>query len=194
MPRSLALLFTLGLVIPLVAAKCGGGSTSYLAGGEVVGDSLSHRAVDYELTSDNYRRWLAAQDALDSTDAEGTVRLDTRRLTDEDIDRAIRELEARAKARAAIESVGFSVRDYVLTTIVLAQSWDAVNDPGSRAVGLRAENIEFLRRQAAEDGAVRQRPRARFIDDDSDSDSDGDSERRGGKHRGRRGRGSDSDS
>lgn len=189
-PRLRSPLLSLGFLVPLMAARCGGGS-SYLAGGEVVGDSLAtYRAVDYQLTSDNYTRWLKARGALDSVNVEPTVRLNTRRLTDADIDRVIQDLESQPRARAAIESRGLSVRDYVLTTIALAQSWDAANRPTVHVSGLPPRNVEFLRRQAAEDGVVRERPRARFLDDDSDDDS----ERPGRRHRKRHGGDSDSDS
>lgn len=181
----------LALAVPLLAAKCGDDRTR-LVGGEVVEDSLTaYRALDYQLTSDRYRLWQQAQSTLDTVDLDLRVRLDTRRLTDEDIDRAVEELANVPRARAAIESAGLSVRDYVLTTIALAQSWDAVSRPSARFSAVPKENVAFLRGRLPDDDAVRIRPRARFLHDDSD-DSDSESERRGRRNRG--GRDSDTDS
>lgn len=184
----------LGLALPVAAAKCGGDSAQ-LVGGEVVGsDSLTaYRAVDYKLTSENYRRWLQAQSALDSVNVDARVRLNTRRLTDDDIDSVVEELQAHKTARPAIESSGLSVKDYVLTTIALAQSWDAVKTPGERFRNVPQENVAFLRR-GVDDSVVRTRPRARILDDDSDGDSDSDSESDRDKRKKHKGRGSDSDS
>jgi hypothetical protein len=187
--RLLSPAFGLALALPLLAA-CG--DRSEVAGGEVLGDSVI--ALDHELTSDNYTKWRRAQDALDSANVDLKVRLDSRRATAADIDRAIEAIEEQDEARRTIESVGFGVRDFVLTTLALAQSWDAVNRPSVRISGLRPENVEFLRQQAAEDPRVRTRPRARVLDDDSDDDDSDDSDRRRGRNRGRGGRDSDSDS
>jgi hypothetical protein len=184
--RLLSRAFVLAVALPLLAVNCK--DRSGVAGGEVVGDSVI--ALDHELTSDNYTKWRHAQDALDSANVDLKVRLDSRRSTAADIERAIEAIEAQPEARRAIESVGQSVRNFVLTTVALAQSWDAVNRPNVPIVGLRPDNVEFLRLRAAEDPRVRSRPSTRVIDDDSD---DGDSDRRRGKRRGR-GRGSDSDS
>lgn len=164
--RRFALAFCFGLVTVL-GAKCGG-EASYLADGDVTGDSAAYRAVKYELTSDNYRRWHAAEAALDSAGVEASVRLDTRHLTDADIERAIAEVEDDSTVKAAIEGAGLSVRDYVLTTIALAQSWDAVNSRDVRVVGLAQRNADFLRSQAAPGDTVQERPRATVFEDDSD--------------------------
>ena len=174
--RLLRSLCAVGLVT-LLGAKCGGG---YLANGEATADSSTYRAITYELTSDKYRRWLAAQDAMDSAGVEASVHLDTRRLTDADIERAIVELESDSTAMDALESTDFNARDYVLTTIALAQSWDAVNSADVRVAGLAQHNVDFLRTRAATDSTVRARPRALLIADDSDDDDRG--ERRGPKH------------
>lgn len=195
-PRRLQYALVIGFFASLVAAKCGGkpDTAGLLSGGEVTSDSAAFRALDYPITSDNYRKWLQAQSALDSVDVDPKLRISPRKLTGPDIDRVIETLEARPAARAAIESSGLSVRDYVLTTIALAQSWDAVNRPRADLTGIPSENIEWMRRQAADDPVVRERPRARILDDDSDTDSEDsdDSDRKRRKHR--NGRDSDSDS
>lgn len=172
--------------------------------GAVLGDS-SYEAIDYRLTSESYKKWLVAQQALDSAGVRPMERINVRDVADEDIARVTQSLENQAAAKAAIESAGLTVRDFVLTTIALAQSWDAVNGPRDRVLGARPENLDFLRAQAATDSAIRTRPPtgAGIVDDsptidgsdsDSDTDKDSDSDSRGkGKdkdHRkGNRGRG-----
>lgn len=163
-----------------------------VSGGDVLSDSV-YEAIDYTLTSDNYKRWLAAQHALDSAGIRFDERIDVRSVSDDDVDRVTESLQSRPSARAAIEGAGMSIRDFVLTTVALAQSWDAVNGPSARVLGARPENLDFLRAQAATDAVVRTRPGAGIIDDDpvagaADSDSDSDSD----DHRGRgRGKGKD---
>lgn len=188
-----------GSVLLLLACDRGRDTVS---GGDVLSDSVSYEALDYTLTSDNYNKWLVAQRALDSAGVEAPARLDIRRVSDEDIDRVTESLEREPRARAAIESADMSVKDFVLTTVALAQSWDAVNGPAARVVGARPENLDFLRQRVRTDAAVQTRPTGGIVDDgdsddvrDSDRDSDGDSDsgRRGrgkGKGKGRgRGRG-----
>lgn len=179
---------------------CASGANSE-SDGDVQRES-TYEAIDYTLTSDNYKKWMAAQQALDSAGVRPAERIDVRNVSDEDIDRVTRSLESRPEAKSAIEGAGLSVRDFVLTTIALAQSWDAVNGPSARVLGARPENLDFLRAQAATDSMIRARPGAGIIDESprtngSDSDSDSDSDGRGGrgrgkdksKDKGRRGRG-----
>jgi hypothetical protein len=197
MMRAAWAVVVLGLVLP----ACGEPSTEeLLSGGEVASDS-AYRVLDYPLTSDNYTKWLAAQSALDSADVNPRMRLDPRRLRGHEVDGVVEALEQDTLARAAIESSGLSVRDYVLTTIALAQSWDAVNAPGGGLTGVPAGNVAWLRQRSSDAersaegvvdaGVIRARPRARILDDsDSDSDSDhrdSDSDKKRRKKGGRRG-------
>lgn len=161
-----------------------------VSGGDVLSDS-SHEAIDYRLTSDNYKKWLAAQQALDRAGIRFDERIDVRNVSDGDVDRVTESLQSQPSARAAIEDAGMSVRDFVLTTVALAQSWDAVNGPSARVLGARAENLDFLRAQAATDAEVRTRREAEFIDEDRDvrhrhfdDDSDSDDHRRRRRGRG----------
>lgn len=177
------------VVLVALAAACGDDADrTELTGGDVVQDTVSYQGLDYDLTSENYRRWLAANDALDSARIEPAVRLDPRAATDDDIDAAVKALEADERATTAIRGADISVRDYVLTSVALAQSWDAIDRP-NRVSGIPVENVSFLRTQDTGDQAIRTRPTARIIgdsDSDSDSEADSDSEGRGnGKARGR---------
>lgn len=196
-PRLLQSTLVAAFAMALVAAKCGGkpDTAELLSGGEVTSDSGAMRALNHPISSDSYKKWLLAQNALDSVNVDPKLRLNPRRLTAPDIDRVVASLEEQPTARAAIERSSLSVRDYVLTTIALSQSWDAVNRPGVRYSGLAPENVEWMRQQAVDDPVIRGRPRARILDDDSDSDSeDSDDSDRKKKEKRRNGRGSDSDS
>jgi hypothetical protein len=172
----------------LLVACADGVDRSELTGGDVAQDTVSYRGLDYDLTSDNYRRWLAANDALDSARIEPDVRLNPRTATGDDIDAAVQALEADERASTAIRGADISVRDYVLTSVALAQSWDAIDRP-TRVTGIPVANVNFLRTQDTGNQVTRSRPTARIIgdsDSDSDSEADSDSEGRGnGKARGR---------
>lgn len=177
------------ILVATLSLACGDDlDRTELTGGDVVQDTASYQGIDYDLTSDNYRRWLAANDALDSARIEPAVRLDPRSATDDDIDAAVKALEADERASSTIRGADISVRDYVLTSVALAQSWDAIDRP-NRVSGIPVENVTFLRTQDTGDQANRPRPAARIIgdsDSDSDSEADSDSEGRGnGKARGR---------
>jgi hypothetical protein len=164
--RRHGLLFAVTLGAAAFGVGCRDSNREELSTGEVVSDSI-YRPLDYPLTSDNYRRWLAAERALDTLNIDAPVRVDVRHVTPDDIDRVVESFEAQPRARAAIEGSGIGVRDFVLTTIALAQSWDAVD---GEMPGLSEENLAFVRRVNIEDPEVRSRPRARFlVDDDSDS-------------------------
>lgn len=194
--RMNAPLLALALGVSLTAAQCGDRDRAALVGGEVTGDSTAYRALDYELTSDKYRKWSIAQHALDSIGIDDTIRLNVRNVGDDDVTRVVQSLQSRPEAKLAIERADLSVRDFVLTTIALAQSWDAINRPSVSISGLRSENVDFLRRQTTLDPVLRSRPRARFLDDDDSDhgDSDGDSDSEGKRGSGKRDRDGDGDS
>ena len=187
MLKRLPVLTPIILASVLMAARCGDDpDESALVGGDVVQDSVSYAALDYEISSDRYNQWLRAQAALDSVGVDASERIDVRNVSDGDVDRVVRSLDTQANAKAAIESADMSVRDFVLTTVALAQSWDAVNRPGTRVVGISPTNIDFLRTRQGSDAVTRP---TRFVRDDSDSDSDG----RDSDSDGNRGRGKDKD-
>lgn len=184
MLKRLSVLTPLVLAAVLMAARCGDDpDESALIGGDVVQDSVSYEALDYEISSDRYNKWLRAQAALDSVGVDATERIDVRDVRDDDVDRVVRSLDTQANAKAAIESADLSVRDFVLTTVALAQSWDAVNRPNTRVVGIRPTNLDFLRTRQGSDAVTRP---TRFVRDDSDSDRrDDDSDGNRGRGRGK---------
>lgn len=123
----MSLVRSLGAVPLLVAAlvaACGGGrpeGDTSVAAGDAAGIEVD--ALNYEVTPDRYRRWVAAQSALDAIPGlPEAPALDPTRVTDADVDRAVRYLESDARARAALARAGVSARDYVLTTLALDQA------------------------------------------------------------------------
>ena len=141
-------------------------------------------ALDYELTSENYRKWVVANGLLDSMNIEPTERLSTRDPSDEDIDSVVTAIEADERARSAMERAAISAEDYVLTTIALAQSWDAVQGAGAVAK-VPEENAAFVRSQASAGTTLSSRPRSRYVDDDRPRRGKGKAKKRGrGKRKG----------
>lgn len=147
----------------------------------VLADTTPVRALDYAVTADRYRSWAQAQRSLAvlpiATPAP-TVRL--RQLSDADVDRAVARLDADRDARTAIERAGLSTRDFVLTTLALAQARAAV-DGGDRIryVDLPRENLQLYERNRDDYLRFDRGARHRLVDDgdsDSESDTDGDTD------------------
>jgi hypothetical protein len=109
-------------------------------------------AVSHEVRSEDYRRWLAAQRALDSV--PGLELPDPISLGHADaaeIDRMVRHLEADPRARAAIEGSGLGVRDFVLTSVALQQAMTTGQAPLRTAFNRIPENNAALVRENAEE-------------------------------------------
>ncbi len=185
------------------------------ATGTVVSNDGNVRAVDYTLTSDRYRDWTRAQRGLDAQPVPSTGnRLRVNGTSDTDVERFVRQLEADPAARRAIEPSGLSVRDYVLTTLALAQAMDATdNGARTRLIGVPRENVDIYTTNRDDFRRLRRDSRFRVVDDgdsdrdtdgtpdrngvrkndgDSDKKGDGDSDRRSGKRKNKRGGDSDS--
>ena len=165
--------------------------------------------VDYELTSDTYKKWLVAQENLRRDAGDADLGLPAQRVlltnpSAESIDGVVTELERSAQTRDAIRSAGLSVRNYVLATLALYQATDHPDTLGLEPGGvpIRATNVDFARRHADEIRVIRESSPVRFVDDrprgkrkgkakgrDRDKDDDDDDDDRG---RGR-GRGNDRD-
>lgn len=142
-------------------------------------DTTPLRALDYKLTTDRYRGWTQAQRdlaALPITGAAPTVRL--RQLSDVDVDRAVARLEADRDARTVIERSGLSARDFVLTTLALAQARAAVEDRDRvRYSDLPPENLRLYERHRDDYRRSHRDARFRIVDDeDSDTDTDDDTD------------------
>jgi hypothetical protein len=112
------------VVLGALIGGCRGGRSerdTTVAAGEA--GTIEVDALNYEVTPDRYRRWVAAQRALDAIQGLATApALDASHVTDADVDRAVRYLESDPRARAALSRAGISARDYVLTTVALDQA------------------------------------------------------------------------
>lgn len=144
---------TIGVIVAL-GARCGDDREEIDRAG-LLDSAASYPAIDYTLTSENYRRWLATQDALDSLGVDLPVQIDFRAATDEHIDDVVDAIKDDTLSRPIIERAEWDVRDYVLTTVALAQSWDAANGSSARVEGLPGENALFIRQNIDESPAGR---------------------------------------
>lgn len=110
----------------------------------------------------------------------------------EAIDVVVEYLERNEQTRAAIESAGLGVRDYVLATPALYQATDrpATLDLGPGGVPIPVTNVELARRHADEITAARASSPARIVDDRPRARGKGKGKAKGGKGGGKgRGRG-----
>lgn len=196
-----AVRWTAAVVFAFVATACGRSDDGALAdstAGDVSLDSalvgVQYRGVKFPLTSDSFKKFLVAQEALDSIpDPPDVPRIDVRNPTDEAIEDAVDELEDHDDARRAIEGAGISVKDFVLTSLALGQALAFSGDPRGQ---LPSTNVAFVdsNRIVIQDLEARRRFRVvRVTDDDSDVDSDSDDsdDDSGRRARGNRGRGKD---
>lgn len=113
-------------------------------------------SLNYEITSDVFKKWKRAQLALDrELGRRGSRSLKTaiigERPTRESIERSVARIEGNAAARKAIEDAGMSPRHYVVATVALFQATRGV-DPitGEAFRGVPVRNVEFARQNQAE--------------------------------------------
>ena len=138
--------------------------------GDVSIDSATSGAVfhgvKYPLTSENYRKWLVAQAALDLLPEPAAMpRVDLRDPTDDDIDRTVNFLAQQDAERRAIERSGLSVKDFVLTSIALGQAFHFSKD-----ALVPQENRVFVATNRPEIERVRAARNFHVLDDDADSE------------------------
>jgi hypothetical protein len=111
----------LGATLVFAGACRGDPERGGTAGGDATTGAVA--ALDYEVTPDRYRRWVAAQRALDAIpNLPAPPKIDPLRLGEPEIRRAVDYLERDPRARAALARAGISARDYVLTTVALDQA------------------------------------------------------------------------
>ncbi|MGI8619275.1 MAG: hypothetical protein ACR2L6_09340 [Gemmatimonadaceae bacterium] len=113
-------------------------------------------SLNYEITSDVFKKWKRAQLALDRALGRSQSRaLKTAiigaRPTRESIERSVARIEGNASARRAIEEAGMSPRHYVVATVALFQATRGI-DPitGEAFRGVPARNVEFAQQNRAE--------------------------------------------
>jgi hypothetical protein len=114
------------------------------------------RATQFELTTDNFARFLAAADSIAALEArDPSVRAYLgKNITDAaspDVDAGLKWLEANAAVSRAINGAGMSVKDYFVESIAIADADRFIANPGAApptpALG---KNAEFLRSHQAD--------------------------------------------
>lgn len=90
-------------------------------------------SLEFSITSEQYKQWYAAQQALDKRIASrfGAL-LQPASPSERSIRRAIEYLESQPSARQAIERAGMSVRGFVVTTVALEQEMRVASESGPR--------------------------------------------------------------
>ncbi len=113
-------------------------------------------SLNYEITSDVFRKWKRAQLALDRELGRTRSRalkaaIIGTRPTREAIERSVARLEENSRAKRAVEQAGMSPRHYVVATVALFQATRGI-DPitGEAFRGVPARNVEFARQNRAE--------------------------------------------
>ena len=170
----------------MVACEHSQPSLSDSSAGDVSDDSsATFRAVNQPLNPDNFRKVVVAQQALDTVKLRADLpRVSLANPTDAQIERTVIALEAEPAARVAIERSGLSVRDFVLTSLALAQG---LNFPARARTLLPPENVTFLDRNRTDVDRVRIERRVRVFDDDvrarDDDEDEDDDDRVEDRHR-----------
>jgi hypothetical protein len=116
---------TVAAAVALAGACKKGGRSGTESAAAAAGEAepIEVEALNYEVTPERYRQWVAAQRALDATPGlPEPPRLDPTRFNEGEIARAVRYLESDARARAALARAGISARDYVLTSLAIDQA------------------------------------------------------------------------
>ena len=116
----------------------------------------------YKLDDNRYRQWTTAQQRLDSLGPiDAPVRLTSLNPSPADIDRTVAFLDSRPDTRNALSGSGLSPRDYVLTTLALAQASGTNLDSGDSN---ETDNERFLSRHRTDFDQVVSRSRFRVVE------------------------------
>ena len=113
------------------------------SGGDVASAPITAQGLDHTVTSESYRRWVAAERALGSIGVDDLAeRIPTEGVTEGDVARIVAAISANARVREAIESAGIGVEEYVMTTLALEQALTTTNpDARVRYRRVPEENI-----------------------------------------------------
>jgi hypothetical protein len=114
------------------------------------------RATQFELTPDNFSKFLAAADSLAALEArDASVRAYLgKNLTDAaspDADAGLKWLEANQTVSRTISGTGISLEDYFVESIAIADANRFIADPGAAPpTPALTKNAEFLRSHQAD--------------------------------------------
>ena len=136
---------------------------------------VASSTADYKLDDNRYRQWTIAQEKLDALGPiDAPVTLTSLNPSAADIDRTVAFLESRPDTRNALAAAGLSARDYVLTTLALAQARGA----SLASADSETDNERFVSQHRTEVDQVVSRSKFRVVDYDGK-----------GKHKGGDGKG-----
>jgi hypothetical protein len=114
------------------------------------------RATQFELTADNFSKFLAAADSIVALEArDPSIRAYLgQNLTDaaaRDRDAGLRWLQASAAVTKAINTAGLPVQDYFVESIAIADADRFIGNPGAAPpTPALSKNAEFLRSHQAD--------------------------------------------
>jgi hypothetical protein len=114
------------------------------------------KSLDYELTTANFSKFLAAADSVGALEARDTTTRSylSKNITDAgatDVDAGLKWLESNDSLSRVINSAGISVRDYYVASLATAAAARFLNDPKAapESPALR-KNADFLRSRQAD--------------------------------------------
>lgn len=137
--------------------------------------------LEFRLTAEKFAIWQIAQDKLDALERDrpalfAASPVESASASGEDpIDAGVARLEANPYARSMIEATGISVRDYVVTTLALAQAAQAAIPKNRNSYPhVSDENIRFVLALGTDLTQIREStvapPEDRFDSGDGESD------------------------
>lgn len=138
-----------------------------LTGDDAATDSLSVTSprFDHTVTSDDYRMWLAAEEALARVSGFALANeIPLATATEDDVERAADVLEENVPVRRAIESSGLSVEEYVATTVALEQAYAAAAPGAVRPDAPASTNMLLVDEHRADIERVRAASPLRSVD------------------------------
>jgi len=109
------------------------------------------KALEYELTQDNFAKFLAAADSVSALSNRDTATRNhlAANITDAgatDTDAGLKWLESNDSLSRVINSAGISVRDYYVTSLATAAAARFLNDPkAAPGTPTLRKNADFLR-------------------------------------------------
>lgn len=108
--------------------------------------------LNFEVTSDIYRRWSVAQQAIGTTPTgRAMVQLGRRALTQRELADAVTRVEEDASVRTAVENAGLTPLEYVYATVALEQAMAVARGRlAPRRSGVPSRNVELAREREAE--------------------------------------------
>lgn len=154
--RNIAALATLAAAVACTGSDERRAEEALLAADSEEGGVQGLLSLNYEITSDVFRKWKRAQLALDRALGRAQSRsLKTsiigQRPTREAIERSVARIEGNARAKRAIEQAGMSPRHYVVATVALFQATRGIDPISGEAFrGVPSRNVEFARRNRDE--------------------------------------------